>query len=157
MARLDTLGPRLRERVQFHGFDFSIRSLTIARTFEVWTHTEDICKAIGRPVLELDTARLRLMTEAAVGALPIGMLLTGGEPRGRSVRIVLEGDGGGTWVQALEFGAEAGEPELTLVTDAVDFCRVAAKRMSAAELEYAAIGDADLAADVLTAAAVFAA
>lgn len=157
VARLDSLDDRMDERVQIHGFDFSIRSLLIARTFEVWTHTEDICRAVGRPPLEPDTARLRLMTEAAVGALPIGMLLNGVDPGGRSVRIVLTGDGGGSWVQALDLGAPPGEPELTLVADAVEFCRVAAKRRSPSDLSCTVVGDADLAADVLTAAAVFAA
>lgn len=157
VARLDSLASREAERVRFHGFDFSVRSLLIVRTFEVWTHTEDICRAIGRPVLELDTSRLRLMTDAAVAALPIGMLLTGQAHRGRSVRIVLEGDGGGAWVQALELGAAPGEPEVTLVADAVDFCRVAARRMSPAALRCTVLGDAALATAVMHAAAVFAA
>lgn len=157
MARLDELADRLTERVAFHGFDFSIRSLVIARTFEVWTHTEDICRAIGRPALVLDVARLRMMTDAAVGALPLGMLLTGGDPQGRSVRIVLAGPGGGTWIQALDLCAEAGDPDATVVADAIDFCRVAAKRRSPGDLDCTILGDADLAAQVLTAVAVFAA
>jgi uncharacterized protein (TIGR03083 family) len=156
-ARLDSLGSRQAERVAFHGFDFSVRSLLIARTFEVWTHTEDICRAIGRTAPALDIARLRLMTETAVAALPIGMLLTGQAAEGRSVRIVLEGEGGGAWVQALELGAAPGEPVLTLVADAVDFCRVAARRMSPAALRCTVLGDQALATEVLHAAAVFAA
>ena len=100
---------------------------------------------------------LVIMSSDSDDALPIGMLLTGLEPRGRSVRIVLEGDGGGTWVQSLELAAEPTEPELTLVADAIEFCRVSSKRRTAADLTYTAIGDPDLAADVLRAAAVFAA
>jgi uncharacterized protein (TIGR03083 family) len=157
LARIDSLAPRLTERVFFHGFDFSIRSLVIARTFEVWTHTEDICRAVGRAPFELDPARLRMMCDAAVGALPLGMLLTGGDPQGRTARIVLEGPGGGTWVQALELGAEAGEPSTTVIADAIDFCRVAAKRRSPSDLVCTLLGDVDLALRTLTAAAVFAA
>jgi hypothetical protein len=97
------------------------------------------------------------MTDAAVGALPLGMLLNGTDPGGRTVRIVLTGDGGGSWDQALDLGAVPGEPVLTLVADAVDFCRVAAKRLSPADLSRTEVGDADLAADVIAAAAVFAA
>ena len=155
--RLDSLDARLTERVLLHGFDFSVRSLLIARTFEVWTHTEDISRAVGRPAPELDAARLRLMTAAVVGALPLGMILTGGEPQGRSVRIVLEGEGGGAWVQSLEVGGVPGEPALTLVADAVDFCRVAAKRVAGADLRCTVLGDTELAGVVLTAAALFAA
>ena len=157
VARLGSLEDRLAERVDFHGFDFSIRSLLIARTFEVWTHGEDICRALGRPPVVLDTARLRMMTAAAVGALPIGMLLTGAAPRGRSVRVVLTGEGGGAWVQALELGAPPGDPAATIVVDAVEFCRVAAKRLVADDVELSIVGDADLAAEALSAVAVFAA
>ncbi len=155
--QLPRLESRLDEPGVFHGIDFSIRSLLIARSFEVWTHSEDIARAVGRPLPVPDVARLRLMTDAAVRALPIGMLLTGREPRGRSVRIVLTGDGGGAWVQPLELGGRAGPPDLTLVTDAVEFCRVAAMRTRAADLECSVIGDPELGADVLAAVAVFAA
>jgi hypothetical protein len=108
-------------------------------------------------VLVPEESRLSLMTAAAVGALPIGMLLTGREPRGRSVRIVLTGAGGGAWVQSLELAGLAGEPDLTIVADAVEFCRVAAKRRHPAEIDVTVVGDHDLASEVLGAAAVFAA
>lgn len=48
LGRLSDLDGRLDQRVLFHGFDFSINSVLIARTFEVWTHLEDVCRAIGR-------------------------------------------------------------------------------------------------------------
>lgn len=156
LARLDSLEHRLAERARLHGFDLSIRSLLVARPFEVWTHTEDLCRATGRPLPELDAARLRLMCDTAVRALSLGMLLNGTDPAGRTVRIVLTGDGG-SWVQALALGAEPGEPALTLVADAVEFCRVAAKRTAPSALVCTVEGDAHLAADALAAAAVFAA
>ena len=158
--RLDSLEGRHTERLMFNGFDFSIRSLIIVRTFEVWTHTEDICRATGRSQRIVDPARLRLMSDAAVRALPIGMLLADRPPRGRTVRIVLTGEGGGAWVQSLELGdAPAGtnEPELTLTASAIEFCRLAARRTAAGDLDCSIVGDSDLAADVLAAAAVFAA
>jgi len=43
------------------------------------------------------------------------------------------------------------------VADALEFCRVAAKRLPPDALRCTIVGDADLAAEVLTAAAVFAA
>lgn len=157
LARLDSLEDRLAERVAFHGFDFSVRSLLIARTFEVWTHGEDIARATGRPVPEPDRRQFHLMADAAVGALPLGMALSGLEPAGRSVRVVLVGAGGGAWTRSLEIGADPGEPSATVVTDVVDFCRVAAKRLAPADLSCQVDGDADLVADVLVAAAIFAA
>jgi len=160
LGRLSALEGRLDQRVSFHGFDFSINSVLIARTFEMWTHLEDICRAIGATPDPLDAERLRLMTNAAVGALPLGMMLSGRLPMGRSVRIVLTGVGGGSWVQPLEIGLPPDHgisPSATLLTDAVAFCRVAAKRLDARELEFRATGDAGLVDDVLVAAAVFAA
>jgi uncharacterized protein (TIGR03083 family) len=158
LDHLASLDDRQTERVMFNGFDFSIRSLLIARTFEVWTHSEDICRAVGRSPATPDPSRLRLMTGAAVGALPLGMLITGREPRGRTVRMVLTGDGGGTWVQALELDTAPGpDVDTTLVADAVEFCRVAAKRRSPDQLVRTVVGDDELAADVLGAVAIFAA
>lgn len=100
------------------------------------------------------------MTNAAVGALPLGMLLAELPSMGRAVRVVLTGAGGGSWIQTLELGLADDHgiaPSATLLTDAVAFCRVAAKRMGAGELEFRAISDAGLVDDVLVAAAVFAA
>src|SRR5262249_33465612 len=108
LAQLDTLEARQEERVPFNGFDFSIRSLLIPRTFEVWTHGEDICRAVGRSPLLPDIERLHLMTGAAVRALPLGMLITGCEPQGRTVRVVLTGDGGGAFTQGLELDGSVG-------------------------------------------------
>ena len=160
VARLSDLEGRLVERVDFHAFDLSIRSLLVARTFEVWTHDEDIRRALGHEPAAPDAARLRVMTRTAVAALPLGMLLGGRAPSGRSVRVVLTGDGGGSWVQSLEFGAspiEVPAPSATLVTDAMGFCRVAAKRLDPRDLAYRYRGEADLIEDVLVAVAVFAA
>ena len=73
------------------------------------------------------------------------------------MRVVLEGAGGGSWVQPLDLGGAPGEPVLTVVADAVEFCRVAAKRTPPADLACTVVGDASLAPSVLAAAAVFAA
>lgn len=158
--RLASLAGRLDETVRFHGFELSTRAVLVAATFELWTHGEDVARATGRSVVELDAARLRVMTDAAVRALPLGMALIGAEGGHRAVRVVLTGDGGGHWLQPLDLADRPAGDEVvgaTLVAGAVDFCRVAAKRLSPASLDVAVTGDADLVADVLRAAAVFAA
>lgn len=147
----------LDERVRLHDLDLSLRSLLGVRVFEVWTHTEDIRRATGRDLAAPAPDHLAFMANLAVGALPLGLLLAGIDDPGRTVRVVLTGDGGGEWLQPLTLGAEPGEPDATLEADVVDFCRLAAQRLAPAELARRVTGDGSVVRDVLVGAAVFAA
>jgi uncharacterized protein (TIGR03083 family) len=148
---------RLRQPLQFAGVPMSLATLLIVRTFEVWTHSEDIRRAVDLPLEPPDGSRLTLMSNIAVRALPIGLALAGKSHPGRTARVVLTGVGGGTWSQALNLGDQPGEPDLLLVADVVDFCRLAATRLSVEDLECHIEGDETLAADVLAGAGIFAA
>jgi hypothetical protein len=97
------------------------------------------------------------MTGVAVAAIPLGMLLSGLDAGPLTARIVLTGPGGGAWNQPLHLGADAGEPSVTIVADALDFCRLAAQRTRPDELEAEVDGPLDLAVEVLRGASVFAA
>ena len=147
----------LDRRVTFHGYDFSLRSVLGARVFEVWTHTDDIRRATGRPLAAPAPRHLAFMSSLAVGALPLGLLLAGIDDPGRTVRVVLTGAGGGEFVQALTLGGTPGDPDATVTADVVDFCRLAAQRLTPAEPRPEGTGDARTAADVLVGAGVFAA
>ena len=69
-------------------------TLLIVRAFELWTHENDIRRAMGWAASVPDPSTLRLMTELAARLLPqAGAGL--GEPV--DVRLVLTGPGGGTW------------------------------------------------------------
>ncbi|MGZ4680444.1 MAG: hypothetical protein ACXVIH_10495, partial [Ilumatobacteraceae bacterium] len=72
-------------------------------------------------------------------------------------RIVLTGRGGGVWNQPLQLGGDAAEPSVTIVADAVEFCRLASQRIAPADLAAEVDGSMDLAIDVLRGASVFAA
>jgi uncharacterized protein (TIGR03083 family) len=158
VAHLAGLPPAgLEARVSFHGLDVAVRSLALVRTFEVWTHADDVRRAVGCPVADPPPPVLALMTAVAVGALPLGMAMAGRPAGGRTARVVLTGPGGGTWVQPLGVGEQPGEPDVVVVADAVDFCRLAAKRLDPEDVRHQVTGDADLAADVLVGARVFAA
>lgn len=148
---------RLQQRVKFHMLDSRLSTVLVVRVFEVWTHTEDLCRASRRRPPTLDAARLRLMTEAAVGAIPLGMLLAGIDRGAHTARVVLTGPGGGTWNQPLQIGLEPGDPTVTIVAGAVDFCRLAAQRIRPDDLAAEVEGPLELAADVLRGASVFAA
>jgi uncharacterized protein (TIGR03083 family) len=157
-AREEAARPgRLRERLTFAGLPFRVSTLMVVRSFEVWTHTDDIRRAVGRPVRAPDGSSLTLMSDLAVNALPLGLAVSGRPAAHRTARIVLTGPGGGSWSQSLGIGDPPGRPEVIVVADVVDFCRLAAKRLPAAELVCHIEGDEQLAADVLVGAAVFAA
>jgi uncharacterized protein (TIGR03083 family) len=150
-------GRGLDQPMAFHLIPLRLRAFLVVRVFEVWTHTDDIRRAIGEPLRAPDGSRLRLMSETAVGALPLGMAIAGRAHPGRTARLVLTGPGGGAWSQVLGPGEPIGEPAALIVADVVDFCRLAARRLGAAELSCVIEGDTELAADVLVGAAIFAA
>jgi hypothetical protein len=73
-----------------------------------------------------------------------------------NLRLVLTGPGGGTWDVVI--GGDAAEPvAIGIVTDVVDFCRLAANRLDPADLDMqVTTGDRGRAAGVLAAASALA-
>ena len=69
-----------------------VQGMLIIRTFELWTHDDDIRRAVGLPANLLDDARLGLMSSTRLG-LPFGMARAGTTRPGRTVRIDLTGPG----------------------------------------------------------------
>jgi uncharacterized protein (TIGR03083 family) len=126
----------------------------VARTFELWTHVEDICRATSRPLVPPDTERLTVMTNVAAALVPLGVEMVSGGTNA-TVRLVLTGEGGGTWDRALGEGGP-GEPDATIVADAVDFCRLMARRIAPNDLDCELLGDRDLGELVLVGATQFA-
>jgi uncharacterized protein (TIGR03083 family) len=143
----------LGAEVAIWGIRLPLAALLVVRAFELWTHENDIRRVAGLPASVPDAATLRLMTGLAVRLLPLGASLTGlSAPV--NVHIVLTGPGGGTWDVVV---GEGGAPEpVSVVTDAVGFCRLAANRISPADLDVYVVGDRARAADVLTAASALA-
>jgi mycothiol maleylpyruvate isomerase-like protein len=155
VTTLDSEG--LRQRIKFHMLETRVTTALTVRVFEIWTHIEDLCRTLRRDPPPLDAARLHLMSHAAVHAIPLGMLLGNIDGGQHTARIVLTGRGGGVWNQPLQLGLEAGEPAVTIVADAVEFCRLAAQRIAPADLDAEVDGPMDLAITVLRGASVFAA
>jgi uncharacterized protein (TIGR03083 family) len=138
--------------VSLHQLPVSIGGALVLRTFELWAHTEDICVAIGRPLPRLDGPRLSCMASRLVDA--IGSLVRLPDAPDVTGRVVLLGPGGGV----AEFGAPAtgDAPGTRIVADIVDYCRVASRRLSAADLPRSVTGDDRLVAPFLAATAMFA-
>ena len=143
-----------RAEMAVHGIRLPLGALLIARAFELWTHENDIRRAVGMPASVPDASTLRLMTELAAGLLPYAATRTG-VPGPLSVRLVLTGPGGGTWDVAI--GEGPSDPvAVGIVTDVVGFCRLVANRATPAELDLYVTGDRGQAEGVLAAAAALA-
>jgi len=137
--------------VAVHCIRIPLRLLLIIRAFDLWVHENDIRVAVALPPSVPDASALSLMTSAAVGLLPFATARAGlSEPV--SVHLVLTGLGGGTWDVPVGQGPEP-PGAVTIVTDAVGFCRLAANRVTPAALDSLVTGDHDRATAVLAAAA----
>jgi uncharacterized protein (TIGR03083 family) len=143
--------------VTLHGLRMPLGPLLVVRTFELWTHEEDIRRAIAGPLRAPDVASLRLMTDLAIAMLPAGMRRADRAGDGRCARIVLTGTGGGTWQTQLGTGSDSarseGPVDVRIVVDAVDFCRLVANRKDRAAIATVVTGDGALAEDLFAAAA----
>jgi hypothetical protein len=116
-------------------------------------HDNDIRRAVGLPPSVPDPPVLRLMSDLAARMLPYAAARMGLPPV--DVHLVLTGAGGGTWDVAI--GQEAaGRESLAIVADAVGFCRLAANRVTPAELGSHITGDEGRAVSVLAAATTLA-
>jgi len=137
--------------VAIHGVSLRVRDLLVARTFELWTHENDIRVAAGLPPSAPAPSTLRPMTQLATALLPYGAAAASlREPI--NVHLVLTGPGGGTWDVAV--GDEAAVPSrISIVTDVVGFCRLVANRISPSALDAHVTGDERQATSVLAAAA----
>lgn len=139
----------LEAEVAIHGLRLPLGALLTARAFELWTHENDVRAATGRPSSVPDQPTLHLMTALAVRLLPVAMAGTGFQ-RPTTLRLVLTGLGGGTW--DLRLGDQGtGQVPVRIVTDVVGFCRLAANRVSAAELDLHISGDKSRAPGILAA------
>ena len=153
LALADTAGDP-GAAVALHGMRLPLGALLVVRAFELWTHDNDIRKATGRQAGTPDAATLRQMTTLAAAMLPVAAAVAG-LPEAAQVHLVLTGPGGGTWDVAM--GEAPPDPvPLTMVTDAIGFCRLAANRLSPGDLDVHVTGEPARAAGVLAAVAVLA-
>jgi uncharacterized protein (TIGR03083 family) len=139
------------------GSGISLRDRTRLATFELWIHTDDVRSATGRPMVDPDRERINSLSDLSARFISLGMLLTGHVHDRQCGRLVLTGEGGGTWTFAL--GGEPGDgtgEAVTIVADAVDYCRVVGKLRPLESLTLHLDGDAGLALDVLEGARTFA-
>jgi uncharacterized protein (TIGR03083 family) len=145
MAMLEALGPSragLEGPVSLHGLRMPLSALLFVRTFELWTHDEDIRRATGRSLCEPDEQTLRLLTDRAFELLQV--TLARARPENISARVVLTGAGGRTWQNnpgtARTEATRGEELDVRVVMDAVEFCRLVANRADPTALQADVVG-----------------
>jgi uncharacterized protein (TIGR03083 family) len=135
-----------------HGMELPVSALLVVRAFELWTHENDVRRAAGLPESVPDPSTLRLMTDLAARLLPhVGA----GLPEPVDVRLVLTGPGGGTW-DVIMGGRPPAPAAVSIVADAVGFCRLVANRIAPGDLDVSITGDPARAAAILAAATALA-
>ncbi len=133
-----------------HGWPFTGSSLLVARAFELWTHVNDIARAVGRLERPTPAEELRTMSSFSVATLPYTLSLVDPLLSFSSARVVLTGPGGGT------FDIGTGERTTLIVADVVDYCRMVARRIDPDVLDSTIEGDTELAGALLRASQAFA-
>jgi uncharacterized protein (TIGR03083 family) len=112
LAGLDANG--LAAQSRFGSIVADVRFLLVVRVFELWTHDNDLRRAVRLDRVEPDPDRLWMMTRAVMPIVDqIG---------GTHLRIVLTGSGGGVW-------PARGDEIAEVAVDSVAFCRRVANRL----------------------------
>lgn len=117
----------------------------LVRAFEAWVHTDDIGRALDRPVPPPLTPHLWQLVRLAVRILDLAL-----GPKAPPVALTVAGEGGEvSWI--LGSGAEPVGAELVL--DPVDFCLLMGGRVDPAAVPRGISGNEPTATEVLTRAA----
>jgi len=148
--------------VSFVGGDLRVPYLVQSRMNEWWLHGEDLRAAVGLAPRR-EHAPIFAVNDMAVRMIPYGLSVAGLSFSGKSIRVKLEGAGGGSWQYGLaphEAPAPGVDPDALVEGTGYAFAMVAGRRVPAEE--YLASGglivggDAELAETVLTNLRVFA-
>lgn len=157
--------------VSYGDFELPLHDAMLDRAFECWVHAEDIAEAVDYPYQPPAPRHLNKMIDLATRMLPTALarrrqtglaspargrhLGLAGEP-GRSLRLEIEGAAGGEWLIPLDSPAAVASADLEVAhvaLDGVEFCRLAAGRVSPEEAAAGQVGDREAIRDVLFATA----
>lgn len=159
-----------RTTVPYGDFELPLHDAMLDRAFECWVHAEDIAEAVDYPYGPPSGRDLHRMVDLAARMLPAvlehrrlhGLAspverrpVAAGEP-GRSLRLEIEGSGGGEWLIPLDSPAAKGSAEhevAHVALDGTEFCRLAAGHVPPREAAAGQEGDREAIRDVLLAAA----
>jgi uncharacterized protein (TIGR03083 family) len=147
--RVTALGAEgIEEDIEWWGMQIRILTMLIVRSFETWTHADDIRRAVGFPQLPPPATSLACMSQVASNWAPMMMLTRGLDLQDTSIELRLTGLGGGTHHLNLGFGEidlTTHEPAAVVTIDVLDYCRIIGDRLAPADARYEATGDLELA------------
>ncbi|GGP36204.1 zf-HC2 domain-containing protein [Streptomyces melanogenes] len=155
--------------VPYGDFALPLQDALLDRAFECWIHAGDIAEAVDYPYDAPSGTHLHRMIDLAARILPDALaarrraglappprqLVAAGAP-GRSLRLEIEGAGGGVWHIALDSPAAVGSPDhevAHIALDGVEFCRLAAGHVPPEDAAAGRLGDREAIRDVLLATA----
>ena len=157
--------------VSYGDFELPLHDAMLDRAFECWVHAGDIAEAVDYPYDPPSPRYLNRMIDLAARMLPVVLaerrrhglaspgsgrhLVGAGEPA-RSLRLEIEGHGGGEWFIALDSPGAVGSAEREvahIALDGVEFCHLAAGHVSPEEAAAGQLGDREAIRDVLFATA----
>ncbi|GAA1014342.1 hypothetical protein [Streptomyces sp. F-3] len=155
--------------VSYGDFEIPLPDAGLDRAFECWVHAEDIARAVDYPYEPPAPRHLHEMIDLAARMLPLVLaarrraglapparhLVAAGEP-GRSLRLEIEGQGGGQWLLPLDSPGAVGSAEhevAHVALDGLEFCRLAAGHLAPHEAAAGQLGDREAIRDVLYATA----
>ncbi|MGP3735204.1 maleylpyruvate isomerase N-terminal domain-containing protein [Streptomyces sp. GDS52] len=159
-----------RMAVSYGDFELPLHDAMLDRAFECWVHAEDIAEAVDYPYDPPTGRHLHRMVDLAARMLPSVLearrrsgpdapggrrLVAAGAP-GRSLRLEIEGSGGGEWLIPLDSPAARGSAEhevAHIALDGSEFCRLAAGHVPPREAAAGQVGDKEAISEVLLAAA----
>ncbi|MFE2133104.1 zf-HC2 domain-containing protein, partial [Streptomyces sp. NPDC059466] len=151
--------------VSYGGFALPLRDSMLDRAFECWVHAGDIADAVDYPYEPPAPRHLHRMIDLAARMLPVSLaerrragraaptgrhLVAAGAP-GRSLRLEIEGAGGGEWLIPLDSPAAVASADhevAHVALDGVEFCRLAAGHVSPEEAAAGQVGDREAIRDV---------
>jgi hypothetical protein len=84
------------------------------------------------------------MSARLMAAVPVALAYRRSAALGRTAAFVLTGPSGGSYTVPLDPRSQAGVPDVTIVVDTIDLCRLAARRLLARELPATITGDREL-------------
>ncbi|MEU6351507.1 maleylpyruvate isomerase N-terminal domain-containing protein [Streptomyces sp. NPDC047072] len=166
-----TGGNHGRLPISYGDFELPLHDAMLDRAFECWVHAEDIAEAVDYPYAPPSGRHLNRMIDLAARMLPTVLatrrraglatpvkgrhLVPAGEA-GRSLRLEIEGHGGGEWLISLDSPGVVGSAEREVAhvaLDGVEFCQLAAGHVSPEEAASGQLGDREAIRDVLFATA----